>query len=126
LSGRQLVRVGERYNRHGKRILLQVDEGQVCSIPPQWTDVEAPDPEIVLGAGRAPLRLADLLALAELVERFATERARSSRKSNYAADVNMITPHRADGITNDPMQRSAIPATSGKIKLDGKTKKRRK
>jgi hypothetical protein len=61
--------VAERYNRHGKRLLLQVDEETVCSVPPQWTDLVAPDPEIVLGEERALFRVADLLELARLVAR---------------------------------------------------------
>jgi hypothetical protein len=103
LSGRRLVCVGERYNRYGKRLLLQVDDEQICSIPPQWTDVGTPDPEIILGAGRAPLRLGDLLELADLVERLAAERSRSSRKPIYAANVRENTPHGRDGINSDPI-----------------------
>jgi hypothetical protein len=68
-SGQQLVCVGERYNRYGKRLLLQVDALTICSVPPQWTDLTAPDPEISMGEGRALLRVADLMALARLVAR---------------------------------------------------------
>jgi hypothetical protein len=68
LSGQQLACVGERYNRYGRRLLLQVDEATVCSVPPQWTDLVAPDPEIVIGAQQALFRLGDLLELARLVE----------------------------------------------------------
>ena len=66
--GRQLVCVGERYNRYGKTLLLQIDDRWVCSVPPQWTDVVAPDPEIVLGEQRALFRVVDLLELARLVD----------------------------------------------------------
>jgi uncharacterized protein DUF5372 len=60
--------VGERYNRYGRRLLLRLDEAVVCSVPPQWTDLVTPDPEIVLGEGRALFRVADLVELARLVE----------------------------------------------------------
>ena len=81
LSGRQLVCVGERYNRYGTRLLLRVDEAHVCSVPRQWTDVVAPDPEVVIGEGRALLRVADLLELADLVARLVEqERRRRSVK----------------------------------------------
>jgi hypothetical protein len=60
--------VGERYNRYGRRLLLRLDEAVVCSVPPQWTDLATPDPEIVLGEGRALFRVADLVELARLVE----------------------------------------------------------
>jgi len=102
LSGRRLACVGERYNRYGKRLILQVDDEQICSIPPQWTDVGAADPESILGAGRAHFRLSDLLELADLVERLAAERSRSSRKPKYAAAVSRNTPHERDGINADP------------------------
>ena len=68
LSGKQLACVGERYNRSGRRLLLRVDEATICSVPPQWTDFVAPDPEIVLGEQWALFRVADLLELARLVE----------------------------------------------------------
>jgi hypothetical protein len=45
--------VGERFNRSGKRLLLRVDDAAVCSIPPQWTDADDPDPEVMIGQGRA-------------------------------------------------------------------------
>ncbi len=67
LSGQELACVGERYNRYGRRLLLRLDEVAVCSVPPQWTDLVTPDPEIVLGEGRALFRVADLLELVRLV-----------------------------------------------------------
>jgi hypothetical protein len=126
LSGRQLVCVGKRYNRYGKRLLLQVDDEQICSIPPQWTDVVALDPEIILGRGRAPFRLVDLLELADLVERLATERLRSSRKQNDAASVNTNTPPPSDGINGDPITIGISRWKSRKHKLDSGSRKRRK
>jgi hypothetical protein len=69
LSGQQLPCVGERYNRYGKTLLLQSDDGVIYAVRPQWTDVVAPDPEIVLGGGRTLFRAADLLELAQLIDR---------------------------------------------------------
>jgi hypothetical protein len=126
LSGQRLICVGERYNRYGKRLLLQVDDEQICSIPPQWTDVGAPDPEIILGAGRAPLRLGDLLELADLVERLAGERPRSSRKRKYAAIVMINTPHCGDGINVDPAHIRTNVHQARKRRLDDRSNKRRK
>lgn len=68
LSDQAFPCVGERYNRYGRRLLLRLDEIAVCSVPPQWTDLATPDPEIVLGKGRALFRVADLLELERLVE----------------------------------------------------------
>lgn len=70
LSGMELSCVGERYNRAGKRLLLLVDDANICSVPPQWTDLVTPDPETVIGEHRALFRMADLLELARLVDQF--------------------------------------------------------
>ena len=69
LSGQQLPCVGERYSRYGTILLLVAGDGVVCSVRPHWTDVVAPDPEIVLGEQQALFRVADLLELARLVDR---------------------------------------------------------
>ena len=74
LSGRQLVCVGERYNRYGRRLLLQAGDGTVWSLPPQWTDLVAPEPEVVMGGGRALCRVSDLVELAGLVTRIGQAR----------------------------------------------------
>ncbi len=87
-SGHQLVCVGERYNRSGKRLLLRIDDRTLCSVPPQWTDLIAEDPEVVMSHGRALLRVVDLLELANLVAHLSRERrfgASVKRKDKYAA-----------------------------------------
>jgi hypothetical protein len=68
LSGKQFNCVGERYNPYGRRLLFQVDDGTICSVLEQWTDLVAPDPEIVLGKNRVLFRVADLLDLSRLVD----------------------------------------------------------
>ena len=95
LAGRQLACVGERYNRSGKRLLLRVDDKTVCSVPPQWTDLAASDPEVVMGQGRALFRVVDLLELASLVSRLSGERggkASDGCKDNFAANVKELMP----------------------------------
>jgi hypothetical protein len=61
--------VGERYNRYGMTLLLESGDGSIYSVPPQWTDQVSPDPEIVIGKGRALFRVVDLLELALLMDR---------------------------------------------------------
>jgi len=94
-ADRQLVCVGERYNRYGKRLLLRIDDHTICSVPPQWTDIAAVDPDIVIGQGRTLLRFVDLMELAQFVERLAAER-RSERphdcKDKFAAIVKQNRP----------------------------------
>jgi hypothetical protein len=50
-------------------LLLETGDGVVRAVRPQWTDVVAPDPELVLGGRRALFRVADLRELARLVDR---------------------------------------------------------
>ncbi len=69
LFSRRLPCVGRRYNRHGERILLQAEDTGTWSVPPQWTDLVSSDPEVVIGNGRAIVRFADLVELADLVAR---------------------------------------------------------
>jgi hypothetical protein len=82
LSGKQLTCVGERCNPYGRRLLLQVDDVTICSVPQQWTDLVAPDPEIILGEHRALFRVADLLDLMRLVDQLA--RWKSTKGENRA------------------------------------------
>ena len=69
--------IGERYNRFGKRLLLRIDDSTICSVPPQWTDAVAPEPDIVIGQGRALFRIVDLMGLCRLVEQLAAGSERS-------------------------------------------------
>jgi len=43
------------------------EEGRLVSLPACWTSLSPPDPFVVLSAGRAAFRAADLLELARLV-----------------------------------------------------------
>ena len=43
------------------------DDERVYSLPARWTDVEGPEPVVVIGAGRSHFQVADLLALARLL-----------------------------------------------------------
>ena len=104
LNGRQLVCVGERYNRYGTRLLLRVDEDHVCSVPRQWTDVVSPEPELVIGEGRALLGVADLLQLADLVSRLIEQDRRAHEcKANDAACVRQTLPR------GNPGRRGGFP-----------------
>jgi hypothetical protein len=69
------VCVGERCNAAGKRLLLAIDEHTVCAVPLPWTDLVAPDPEVVLGEARTALRVGDLIELARLVARLSDRAA---------------------------------------------------
>jgi hypothetical protein len=75
--------------------LLRVDDGTVCSVPPQWTDLVAPDPEVIMAQGRALFRVQDLLELANLVTRLSGEKgcdASARCKENFVATVKELMP----------------------------------
>ena len=94
-SGSEGAYIAARYNRFGKRLLLRFEDGVTCPVPEQWTDLVAPDPEVVMGSGRSALRVGDLLELWELATRLGARRSLAEgdrRKGNYAATVNPITP----------------------------------
>ena len=88
LTGKQLACVGEQCNPYGKRLLLQVDDGTICSVPQQWTDLAVAAPEIVIGKHRALFRVADLLGLAQLVDQLS--RRVGSREGGVLKE---ILPH---------------------------------
>ena len=50
------------------RVFFFADDGQMRSLPASWTDVAPPDPFVVLAAGRGLFRVADLMALADLLD----------------------------------------------------------
>ena len=43
--------------------------GHIQRIPARWTDAVGEDPFVVAAAGRSPLKVQDLLRLADLIER---------------------------------------------------------
>jgi hypothetical protein len=70
-------------------LLLEGGDGSIYSVPPQWTDLVSPDPEIVMGKERALFRVVDLLELALLVDRQRQDDTSGSPEVN----VMQITPH---------------------------------
>jgi hypothetical protein len=75
--------------------LLRVDDRTICSVPPQWTDIAAPDPEVLIGQGRALFWVADLVELAGLVTRLSSERRSelpAECKDKFAASVKQFVP----------------------------------
>jgi hypothetical protein len=51
-----------------ERVFFLDHEGQMQRIPAAWTDVMGEDPFVVVAAGRSPLRVENLLQLADLIE----------------------------------------------------------
>jgi hypothetical protein len=65
----QLICIGKRHCRYGTRLLLRIDEDNICTVPPQWTDAVDSSLDVTLGQGRVAFRLDDLLELAGFLDR---------------------------------------------------------
>ena len=55
------------------RVYFHDDRGRFRRLPASWTDVVGEDAFVAVAAGRSPLRVEDLLRLAELVARLGAE-----------------------------------------------------
>jgi hypothetical protein len=69
LFGQDLEFVKRRRNWDADRVYVFDREGELVSLPVEWTDVVAEDPFVVIAAGRCPFRIEDLATLADMVER---------------------------------------------------------
>jgi Family of unknown function (DUF5372) len=85
LCGRDFESVVYRQNWGEDRVCLHDENGQLFSLPAGWTDAGAPDPFVVVAAGRCPFTTDGLLAVADLADRF-----RAGRDADQ--DVKAIMP----------------------------------
>ena len=85
LSGRDFEFVAHRQNWGEDRVHLHDENGHLFSLPAGWTDAVAPDPFVVVAAGRCPFTADGLLAVADLADRL-----RTLRDGDH--DVKAITP----------------------------------
>jgi len=85
LYGRDFEFVAHRQNWGEDRVHLHDENGQLFSLPAGWTDVAAPDPFVVIAAGRCAFTADGLLAAADLIDRFRAQR-------DGDGDVKKITP----------------------------------
>ena len=67
LRGLEFSLVTVRNNWGEDRVYYHDTDRRLVSIPAAWTDVCAPDPFVLLSAGRSPFCLEDLLELARLL-----------------------------------------------------------
>jgi hypothetical protein len=70
LSGREFEFVEHRRNWGEDRVYLDDGRGVLVCLPAGWTDAVAPDPFVVMAEGRCPFTTDDLLAVADLIDRF--------------------------------------------------------
>jgi len=68
LFGHELDVVERKHNWAEDRVFFVGEDAQLRSLPAGWTDVDPPDPVVVVADGRSAFRAADLVALAGLLE----------------------------------------------------------
>lgn len=68
LAGREFDLVVRRLTWAEDRVFFFDDDAQLRSLPAGWTDAVPADPFVVVAAGRSPLRVDDLVALATLID----------------------------------------------------------
>jgi hypothetical protein len=49
------------------RVYFYDRDGKLKLLPASWTDIVAPDPFVMVAAGRTPVRIDDMLRLVDLV-----------------------------------------------------------
>ena len=63
--------MADRYRTWGEdRVYYYDSNDDLKSLPARWTDVDPPEPFVVIAAGRAYFRSVDLWAVVELLERW--------------------------------------------------------
>jgi hypothetical protein len=67
LFGQEFGLVVYRHNWGEDRVYFHDRNGALCSIPASWTSADAPDPFVVIAAGRSPFRYEDLARLADII-----------------------------------------------------------
>jgi len=67
--GQQFELIEYRHAWGEERVYFLDSAGQVQRLPAAWTDAVGEDPFVAVAAGRSPLRVEDLLQLADLIER---------------------------------------------------------
>jgi hypothetical protein len=69
LYNQQFEILNYRHNWGEYRVTFYQTSEHVRTLPAAWTSIVPPDPSVVLAAGRAAFRVADLLPLVHLIQR---------------------------------------------------------
>jgi len=69
LYGQQFEILAYRHNRGEYRVTFYETPDRVRALPAAWTSLAPSDPSVILAAGRAAFRVADLLQLSTLLGR---------------------------------------------------------
>ena len=93
LFGGEFEFVKRRRNWAADRVYVFDGDGELLSLPVEWTDLAAQDPFVVVAAGRSPFRTQDLLELAGLVHVLGHGRGHGrARSDGQPTGVERIAP----------------------------------
>jgi hypothetical protein len=79
LYGQQFEILNYRHNWGEYRVTFYETPDRVRSLPAAWTSLATPDPSVVQARGRAAFRIADLLALTQLLQRLEQEQKEETK-----------------------------------------------
>ncbi len=85
LYGQQFEVLNYRHNWGEYRVTFYQTPDRVRALPAAWTSLAPSDPSVVMAAGRAVFRVADLLQLSQLIHRIEERKEEES--------VKPILPH---------------------------------
>ncbi len=85
LYGQQFEMLSYRHNWGEYRVTFYQTPDHVRALPASWTSLAPSDPSVVMAAGRAVFRVADLLQLSQLIHRIEERKEEES--------VKPILPH---------------------------------
>jgi len=66
-AGREFEFVKRRHNWRADGVYVRADDGELVSLPAEWTDAVPDDAFMVVARGRAPFHVDGLVVLSELV-----------------------------------------------------------
>ena len=81
MAGQEFEFVKRRRNWRADRVYFLDVGDELVSVPAKWTDVVAPDPFVIVSAGRSPFHIADLLELTRLVGELAQRRSSGVKRT---------------------------------------------
>lgn len=67
MYGKEFRFIGYRRGWKEEKVWFLLEDESTCSVPLAWSDLQLPDPYLVIGEGRAAFRVEDLLRLSELI-----------------------------------------------------------
>ena len=87
LFGQEFELISYSHSWGEERVSFHDQEGRLRSLPAIWTSVAAPDPFVVISAGRSLFRVKELLVLASLLRELSRSAATDQSVKEFSPDM---------------------------------------